>query len=51
MKITKIYVIYAEDLIPNDYFVDIKVKRGREVRYYKEALRFRVVSDVTERYQ
>ena len=45
------FVIYAEDLIPNDYFVDIKVKRGREVRYYKEALRFRVVSDVTERYQ
>jgi hypothetical protein len=45
------FVIYTEDLIPNTYYVDIKVKRGREVRYYKEALRFKVVSDVTERYQ
>ena len=45
------FMIYAEDLIPNDYYVDIKVRRGRETRYYKEALRFRVVSDVTERYQ
>ena len=44
-------MIYAEDLIPNDYYVDIKVKRGRETRYYKEVLRFKVVSDVTERYQ
>ena len=45
------FVVYTEDLIPNTYYVDIKVKRGREVRYYKEALRFKVVSDVTERYQ
>ena len=45
------FMIYAEDLIPNIYYVDIKVKLGRETRYFKQALRFKVVSDVTERYQ
>lgn len=45
------FLIFAEDLIPHQYFVDIKVNDGREIRYYKEVLRFNVVSDVTERYQ
>ena len=45
------FMIYAEDLIPNIYYVDIKVKIGRETKYFKECLRFKVVSDVTERYQ
>lgn len=45
------FMIYAEDLIPNTYYVDIKVKMGRETKYFKESLRFKVVSDVTERYQ
>ena len=45
------FIINTEDLIPNDYFVDIKVKNGRETRYYKKVLRFRVVSNVTNRYQ
>ena len=45
------FVIFTEDLIPNEYFVDIRVKSGRELKYYKEVLRFRVVSDVTERYE
>ena len=45
------FVINTEDLIPNDYYVDIKVMNGRETRYYKKVLRFRVVSNVTERYQ
>ena len=45
------FLIYAEDLIPNAYYVDIRVKLGRETKYFKERLRFKVVSDVTERYQ
>ena len=45
------FIINTEDLIPNDYYVDIRVKYGRETRYYKKALRFRVVSNVTNRYQ
>ena len=45
------FVVYTEDLIPNNYYVDIKVKSGRETKYYKDILRFRVVSDVTERYE
>jgi hypothetical protein len=46
------FVIYTDDLIPNnEYFVDVRVKFGREIKYYKKAIRFRVVSDVTERYE
>ena len=45
------FVIHTEDLIPNDYYVDIRVHNGRETRYYKKVLRFRVVSNVTNRYQ
>lgn len=45
------FVVYTEDMIPNEYFIDIKVKSGREIKYYKDILRFRVVSDITERYE
>lgn len=45
------FIVYTEDMIPNDYYVDIKVKSGRELKYFKDILRFRIVSDVTERYE
>ena len=45
------FMIYTEDLIPGNYFVDVIAHVGRETRYFKECLRFKVVSDVTERYQ
>ena len=45
------FVVYTEDLIPNKYFIDIKVKRGREVKYYKKALKFKIVDNITERFQ
>ena len=45
------FVVYTEDLIPGKYFIDIKVKSGREVKHYKDILRFNVISDVTERYE
>jgi hypothetical protein len=45
------FVIHTEDLIPNKYFIDIKVKIGREIKYYKEILKFKIVDNVTNRYQ
>lgn len=45
------FVLYTEDLIPNQYYVDVRVQMGRETKFYKEALRFKIVSNVTERYQ
>lgn len=44
------FMVYTEDLIPNEYFVDVKVNVGRERKFYKRVLRFTVVSNVTERY-
>lgn len=49
--INNFFTINTEDLIPNDYFIDIRVSSGRETRYYKKVCRFRVVSNVTNRYQ
>lgn len=45
------FVIHTQDLIPNEYFIDIKVNTGREKKYFKKVLRFKVISNVTERYQ
>lgn len=45
------FMVYTTDLIPNQYFVDVKINIGRETKYYRGALRFKVVSNVTERYQ
>lgn len=45
------FMIYTEDLIPNQYYVDIKVNLGRETKFYKKALRFKIVNDVTDRYE
>lgn len=45
------FMVYTEDLIPNKYYVDIKVAVGREIKYFRNILNFKVVSDVTERYE
>ena len=45
------FMLYTEDLIPNQYYVDIKVSVGRETKLYKQSLRFKIISNVTERYQ
>jgi hypothetical protein len=45
------FVLHTGDLIPNKYFIDIKVKIGREIKYYKEILKFKIVDNVTNRYQ
>ena len=45
------FMIYTKDLIPSEYYVDIRTQIGREVKYYRNVLRFSVVSNVTERYE
>ena len=45
------FIINTNDLVPNNYFIDIRVKQGRDIKYYKKVLRFKVVSDVTNRYE
>lgn len=45
------FIVYASDLIPNTYYVDIRVNDGREVRYFKNVLKFNVISNITERYE
>lgn len=44
------FIINTEDLIPNKYYVDIKVIQGKETLFYKDSLHFTVVSNVTNRY-
>lgn len=45
------FMIYTEDLIPNTYYIDIRLHDGRNVKYFKEVGIFEVISNVTERYQ
>lgn len=45
------FIVNTSDLIPNEYYVDIRTSIGREMKHYKNVLRFTVVSNVTERYQ
>lgn len=44
------FIINTADLIPNKYYVDIKVLQGKETLFYKDSLHFTVVSNVTNRY-
>ena len=44
------FIINTSDLMPAQYHIDFKVKQGREEHYYKDALRFKIVSDLTKRY-
>lgn len=44
------FVIDTNDLIPNDYYVDIIVSQGRDYRYFDEVVRFTIVDNVTKFY-
>lgn len=43
--------IHTDDLIPNTYYVDIRVNSGKELIYFKNVLKFNIISNVTERYE
>lgn len=45
------FMLHTTDLIPNTYFVDVRVRNGRSVNTYKSVLTFNIVSDVTVRYE
>ena len=44
------FLIHTEDLIPGKYYVDVKAYQGVEQLYFKDALHFKVIDDVTERF-
>lgn len=44
-------MINTNELIPNDYHVDIRVKQGRAIKIFENILEFTVVSNVTNFYK
>ena len=42
------FVIDSNEMVPGDYFVDMKVKTGLNVKYYREILRFTISSNITD---
>ena len=44
------FMLYASDLVPGKYFVDVKVLEGREEMFYPDVLHFNIVNNVTTRY-
>lgn len=44
------FVLYTNDLIPNRYFIDIKVKRGLQERKFKDVLHFTIVNELSPKY-
>ena len=41
-------LIDTNNLIPNDYYIDIKIKHGRTIKYHSEVLKFTIVNNVTK---
>ena len=48
MNLYNFFTIDTNDFVPGEYFIDVKVYYGSEIRLYKEKLRFSVVNNVTE---
>lgn len=44
------FVIDTNDLIPNDYHIDIRVKQGRNIKHFNDILKFTIVSNITNFY-
>lgn len=42
------FVIDTNEMVPAEYFVDMKVKTGLNTKYYREILRFTVASNITD---
>ena len=43
-----VILINTNDLIPNKYYIDIKVNQGRSIKNYEKVIEFYVVNDVTK---
>ena len=44
------FILHTDDLIPNRYFVDIKVKRGLQERKFKDVLHFTIANELSPKY-
>lgn len=44
------FLINTNDLIPNRYFIDIRISSNLEVRHTRKALSFIISNDITEKY-
>lgn len=44
------FLVYSEDLIPGVYYVDVAVSTGKEERFYKNVLTFKIVNNVTRKF-
>ena len=42
------FVIDSNEMVPGDYFIDMRVKTGLNVKYYREIARFTIASNVTD---
>ena len=45
------FVINTNDLIPNNYHIDIRTKQGKNLRHFKNVLEFSIVSNITNYYK
>lgn len=45
------FVVDTNEMVPGDYFVDIKINSGLDTKIFKNALRFTVASNITEYYR
>ena len=41
------FIVDTNEMVPGNYFVDIKVKTGLNTKIYRKILRFRIVSNIT----
>lgn len=44
------FLINTNELIPNVYHVDIKIKQGRNIKIYDNVLKFKIIDNVTNYY-
>ena len=44
-------MVDTNEMVPGDYFVDIKINSGLDTKIFKNALRFTVASNITEYYR
>lgn len=44
---THTFIIKTNELIPNDYYIDIKTKRGQNTNFFEKVLEFSIVSNVS----
>lgn len=45
------FILNTNELVPNTYYIDIKVIQGRTIKHYENVLEFTIVSNVTKFYK